>query len=123
MLKARHSEAAASGPEIPCTGSDAIEGAEANLRRLLSIPDDYAVLFLQGGSRLQFSMVPMNLLGRGQVGSGLVDPLLRGEDRVQAARCEHRDAGPDRGQPVLGVVKRGLGVADLVRGVGVVDPG
>jgi phosphoserine aminotransferase len=43
-----------------------IEGAEENLRRLLSIPDDYAVLFLQGGSRLQFSMIPMNLLAPGQ---------------------------------------------------------
>lgn len=39
-----------------------IEAAEANLRTLLAIPDDYAVLFLQGGSRLQFSMIPMNLL-------------------------------------------------------------
>ncbi len=37
--------------------------AEARLRGLLSIPDDYHVLFLQGGSRLQFSMVPMNALG------------------------------------------------------------
>ena len=35
---------------------------EANLRRLLAVPDNYHVLFLQGGSRLQFSMVPMNLL-------------------------------------------------------------
>ncbi len=35
--------------------------AQANLRRLLSIPDNYRVLFLQGGSRLQFSMIPMNL--------------------------------------------------------------
>ncbi len=39
-----------------------IEAAEANVRKLLSIPENYAVLFLQGGSRLQFSMVPMNLL-------------------------------------------------------------
>jgi len=39
-----------------------IEAAEANLRNLLAIPDHYAVLFLQGGSRLQFSMIPMNLL-------------------------------------------------------------
>lgn len=37
--------------------------AEANLRTLLKLPDNYRVLFLQGGSRLQFSMVPMNLLG------------------------------------------------------------
>jgi phosphoserine aminotransferase len=39
-----------------------LEEAEANLRRLLGIGDDYKVLFLQGGSRLQFSMIPMNLL-------------------------------------------------------------
>lgn len=39
--------------------------AEANLRKLLGISDDYAVLFLQGGSRLQFSMVPMNLMHEG----------------------------------------------------------
>ena len=38
------------------------EAAEANLRSLLQIPEAYAVLFLQGGSRLQFSMVPMNLM-------------------------------------------------------------
>ena len=36
--------------------------AEANLRELLGVPDDYAVLFLQGGASTQFSMVPMNLL-------------------------------------------------------------
>jgi len=36
--------------------------AEANLRLLLSIPDSYSVLFLQGGSSLQFSMIPMNFL-------------------------------------------------------------
>ncbi len=39
-----------------------IEAAEANLRNLLQIPDDYHVLFLQGGARLQFAMVAMNLL-------------------------------------------------------------
>ena len=39
-----------------------LHDAETRLRSLLSIPDDYHVLFLQGGSRLQFSMVPMNLL-------------------------------------------------------------
>jgi phosphoserine aminotransferase len=35
--------------------------AEQKLRGLLAIPDDYAVIFLQGGGSLQFSMVPMNL--------------------------------------------------------------
>jgi len=38
------------------------EEAEADLRELLSIPDNYNVLFLQGGASSQFSMVPMNLL-------------------------------------------------------------
>lgn len=36
--------------------------AEADFRELLSIPSDYAVLFLQGGASSQFAMVPMNLL-------------------------------------------------------------
>ena len=35
--------------------------AEAGLRKHLAIPDDYAVLFLQGGGSMQFSMAPMNL--------------------------------------------------------------
>lgn len=37
--------------------------AEATLRKLLDISDDYAVLFLQGGASTQFSAVPLNLLG------------------------------------------------------------
>jgi phosphoserine aminotransferase len=41
---------------------DILAEAEANLRRLLGVPANYKVLFLQGGSRLQFSMIPMNLL-------------------------------------------------------------
>ena len=39
-----------------------IDDAEANLRKLMNIPDNYKVLFLQGGGTLQFSMVPINLL-------------------------------------------------------------
>jgi phosphoserine aminotransferase len=39
--------------------------AEARLRQLLAIPDDYAVLFLQGGATLQFAQVAMNLLRGG----------------------------------------------------------
>jgi len=35
--------------------------AEQNLRKLLAIPDDYAVIFVQGGGSLQFTMAPMNL--------------------------------------------------------------
>ncbi|TDP59584.1 3-phosphoserine/phosphohydroxythreonine transaminase [Aminicella lysinilytica] len=39
-----------------------IDDAEANLRKLINIPDNYKVLFLQGGGTTQFSMVPLNLL-------------------------------------------------------------
>jgi phosphoserine aminotransferase len=40
-----------------------LERAEADIRALAGIPSSYRVLFLQGGASLQFSMVPMNLLG------------------------------------------------------------
>jgi phosphoserine aminotransferase len=40
--------------------------AEADIRALAGVPANYRVLFLQGGASLQFSMVPMNLLGQGQ---------------------------------------------------------
>lgn len=39
------------------------EQAEADLREILAIPENYKVLFLQGGASSQFAMVPMNLLG------------------------------------------------------------
>ena len=39
-----------------------IDEAEADLRSLMNIPDNYRVLFLQGGAHLQFSMIPMNLM-------------------------------------------------------------
>ena len=38
-----------------------LEQTEGNLRKLLNLPANYRVLFMQGGSRLQFAMVPMNL--------------------------------------------------------------
>jgi len=44
-----------------------LEEAEADLRALAGVPDDYRVLFLQGGASLQFAMVPMNLLGPDEV--------------------------------------------------------
>ncbi|MFA5697933.1 MAG: aminotransferase class V-fold PLP-dependent enzyme, partial [Candidatus Izemoplasmatales bacterium] len=39
-----------------------IQDAELDLRKLLAIPDNYKVLFLQGGGTQQFAMVPMNLM-------------------------------------------------------------
>ncbi|MEY2341621.1 3-phosphoserine/phosphohydroxythreonine transaminase [Acidithiobacillus sp. IBUN Pt1247-S3] len=43
-----------------------IAQAEADLRELLAIPENYRVLFLQGGASQQFAMVPMNLLAGGK---------------------------------------------------------
>jgi phosphoserine aminotransferase len=43
-----------------------IAGTEQKLRSLLGISDDYAVIFLQGGGSMQFTMVPMNLCLRGK---------------------------------------------------------
>jgi phosphoserine aminotransferase len=44
------------------TFDEIIGRAEASLRALLGIPDNYRILFLQGGASLQFSMIPMNFL-------------------------------------------------------------
>ena len=47
------------------------ENAEALLRELLDIPENFKVLFLQGGASTQFAMVPMNLLGQAQTATYL----------------------------------------------------
>ena len=39
-----------------------IQDAERDLRELMNIPDNYKVLFLQGGGSTQFAMIPMNLM-------------------------------------------------------------
>jgi phosphoserine aminotransferase len=52
--------------EVSHRGKDFLEvaaRAEANVRELLEIPDDYSVLFSQGGATLQMAMVPLNLAG------------------------------------------------------------
>src|SRR6187200_694955 len=41
---------------------DILATAKSDLRELLGIPENYDIIFLQGGSRLQFSMIPTNLL-------------------------------------------------------------
>ncbi|MCL6445733.1 MAG: 3-phosphoserine/phosphohydroxythreonine transaminase [Alicyclobacillus sp.] len=71
------------------------EDAEARLRQLLNIPDEYDVLFLQGGASLQFAMVPMNFLKPGSVAGyvrtgswadkALKEARLLGETKVVAS--------------------------------------
>ena len=45
-----------------------IDEAEADLRKLVGIPDNYKVLFLQGGASMQFAMVPMNFMKHRKAG-------------------------------------------------------
>ncbi len=52
-----------------------IHNAEALLRELMNIPDNYKVLFLQGGASTQFAMIPLNLMN----GSGKADFVLTGQ--------------------------------------------
>ena len=52
-----------------------IQGAERKFRALLNIPDNYKVLFLQGGASTQFAAVPLNLMN----GSGKADYILSGQ--------------------------------------------
>ena len=61
------------------------EKAEAKLRSLMEIPDNYKVLFLQGGGSLQFSAIPLNLLKDGQA-----DYLTTGTWSVKAIKEAQR---------------------------------
>ena len=47
--------------------------AISRLKRLYSIPDNYEVLFLQGGASLQFAMIPMNFLQSGKKAGYVID--------------------------------------------------
>jgi phosphoserine aminotransferase len=62
------------------------ERIEADLRALASIPDEYALLFLQGGASTQFAAVPMNLIPEGRS----ADYVLTGTWSVSALREAHR---------------------------------
>ncbi len=52
-----------------------IDGAEALLREVMCVPENYKVLFLQGGASSQFAMIPMNLM----TGSGKADYVVTGQ--------------------------------------------
>jgi phosphoserine aminotransferase len=76
------------GPEF----MDIIARAEADLRSLLSIPDTYDVLFLQGGASGQFAALPLNLTVAGDT----VDCIVTGSwsKKVRGERYKRRDGVP-----------------------------
>ena len=61
-------EAGHRSPEV----TDLLAELRGRIRSLLSIPDDYDVLFCPGGGRMQFAMVPMNLLGAGTLSTYII---------------------------------------------------
>lgn len=69
------------------TFDEIIGGAERGLRELLGLPENYHVLFLQGGASLQFSMVPMNFLPAG----GSADYIITGSWGKKALKEAKRE--------------------------------
>ncbi len=59
---------------------DIFDEAKKDLRELMNIPDNYKILFIQGGATLQFSMIPMNLMK-----NGVADYIVTGNWSKKAA--------------------------------------
>jgi phosphoserine aminotransferase len=76
-----------------------LDETEANLRRLLAIPDNYRVIFMQGGSRLQFSLVPMNLLRASGAKADYVVTGTWGQMALEEARREGTARAAYNGKP------------------------
>lgn len=63
-----------------------IKAAEASLRKLMDIPDDYAVMFLQGGASTQFAAVPLNLMPEGGCADYVVSGQFSGKAQAEAQK-------------------------------------
>ncbi len=63
-----------------------IDEAEADLREIMNIPDNYTVLFLQGGASTQFAMVPMNLMNKNKKADYIVTGQWAKKAYKEAAR-------------------------------------
>lgn len=63
-----------------------IRAAEKNLRRLMNIPDNYKVLFLQGGASTQFAAVPLNLMNKNRKADYIVSGQFSGKAFKEAQK-------------------------------------
>src|ERR687893_2762499 len=72
------------------TFDEIVGSAEQGLRELMGIPENYHVLFLQGGASLQFSMIPMNLLPEG----ASADYVITGSWGKKALKEAKREGTP-----------------------------
>lgn len=64
-----------------------LHGAEQGIRGLLRVPQNYRILFLQGGATLQFEMVPMNFLRSGEFAEYIVTGAWGTKALAEARRC------------------------------------
>ncbi|HIE09993.1 MAG TPA: 3-phosphoserine/phosphohydroxythreonine transaminase [Kiritimatiellae bacterium] len=71
------------GPEYNAVHEEAV----ANIRKLLNIPEEYAVLFMPGGASAQFALVPMNLAGGGAA-ADYVNSGYWAEKAIREARLQ-----------------------------------
>ena len=63
-----------------------IKAAEADLRDIMNIPDNYEVLFLQGGASTQFAMIPLNLMNKNNKADFIVTGQWANKAYKEAAR-------------------------------------
>lgn len=63
------------------------ESAQNGLRDLLNVPQNYQILFLQGGASLQFSMIPMSFLSQDETAEYIVTGAWGEKALVEAKRC------------------------------------
>ena len=71
-----------------------IKEAEQDLRDLMNIPDNYKVLFLQGGASQQFAMIPMNLM-KNKVADYIVTGQWAKKAWPQGRLYRHRPVGEE----------------------------
>ena len=64
-----------------------LEGATLGIRKLLNVPENYRILFLQGGASLQFSMIPLNFLARNESADYIVTGAWGVKAVKEAQRC------------------------------------
>jgi phosphoserine aminotransferase len=64
-----------------------LDAAENGIRDLLGVPDNFRILFLQGGATLQFSMVPMNFLSPGETADYVITGAWGKKALKEAKRC------------------------------------
>ncbi len=75
---------------------DLVSEIENDFRELLNIPSNYHVLFLPGGAQIQFSMIPMNLLGKNNSdpNKAVAEYLITGQWSLRAAKAAEKYCKP-----------------------------